>query len=127
MAWRTVIPANQVGRSVTVTVNPVAGQTRIRIDESLKGVAGGLFGGLLGGLGGASFALGAGLGMGALHSVLAMLAIQLGGVGSAFGMARAFLKLTYKGRKTELEQLLDRLATYAEESIRTGRRPRLAR
>jgi serine/threonine protein kinase len=127
LAWRTVNPPNQVGRSVTVTVNPIGDRTRIRIDESLRPVAGGLFGGLMGGMGGVSIALGTGLGIGALHSAVVALLIPIMGVGSAWGLARTFLRMTLDKRRDELQNLMDRLASYAEQSIRTGRRPRLPR
>jgi hypothetical protein len=127
LAWRTVNPPNQFGRVVTVTVNPAGGKTRIRIDESLKPVAGALFGGFMGGMGGGSVPIGIGVGMGALHSVVAAMLIPIIGVVGSYSLARTLLRVNHRNKKVELESLLDRLAGYAEESIRTARRPRLAR
>lgn len=115
LAWRTVNPPNQVGRNVYLTLTPLGGRTRIRVEESLTPLAGGLFGGLMGGVGGAGLGLAMGVGIGALHSPLAAVLIAVATVGGSFGAARTFLSRSHRGRTRDLEELVDRLAGFIAE------------
>jgi len=124
LAWNTVVPAGQVGRQVSMTVTPRGGRTSLRLDESLTQVAGGLFGGLMGGLGTAGLALGAAVGMAALHNPLAAVVIGLGALGGSYGAARSFLAGSHRKRRDELERLADRLAGFLTDG---GGRRRISR
>ena len=112
LAWRTVIPSNQVGRNVAMTVTPSVGRTRIRLEESLGPLAGGLFGGIMGGAGTAGSFLGMGIGAGALH--LPLLGVGLAGavMTGTWALARALFRHGRRKRVTELDALADRLADY---------------
>ena len=126
LAWRTVTPSGQ-GRAVSLSLTPTNGQTRLRLEENLSASAGGLFGGLMGGLGGTSVPISIILGVEVLHLPLLIPAFVVAGVGGAWQLARKFFRATHDKRRTELEELADRLATFATENLNTSARPRLRR
>ena len=72
MTWNSTGMGN-TSRDVTVVITPRAGQTRLRVSEGLKNVAGGLFGGIMGGVGGGGTGLALGIGMGVFTLVGAAL------------------------------------------------------
>lgn len=57
LAWQTAKSLDQVGRDVHVMVTVRGGQTRIRVEEKIGALAGGLFGGIMGGGGGGGMAI----------------------------------------------------------------------
>lgn len=126
LAWRTVVPHGQVGRTVHVSITPAAGRTRIRIDEQLSALSGGLFGGLMGGIGGMSVPLGVVLSVKALAMPFLIPVFVAAGLGSSYGLARTLYIKARDKRVVELEDLGDRLEAYltdraAEERRRLGR------
>lgn len=96
-------------RVVTVTASVHQGKTVVRVDESLSQLAGAMFGGIVGGVGGGSTGLWLGIGMGLLHSPVAAVALVLGGVAGAYGLARALFGRVFRKRSEELGDLLNRL------------------
>jgi serine/threonine protein kinase len=127
LAWRSVTPAGQVGRTVSLSITPANGRTRIRLEENSSPLAGALFGGLMGGLGGTSIPLSLGLAFGALHIPLLAPVFLALGIGGSWSVARLAFRKSHEKRCRELESLADRLEAYARETISRGRRPRLAR
>jgi hypothetical protein len=103
------------GRMLTVSVKPVAGGTRIRIDDRLGGVAGGLFGGLGGGGGG-----GLGGGLGPLLTLVFHLplwtvgAFVVGSIVLALALARAIFASIARKRAREDGELLSALVVELE-------------
>jgi serine/threonine protein kinase len=122
LAWRTVHPPNQVGRSVHLTVTPHSGKTRIRIEENLVPLAGGLFGGIMGGGGGISIPVGLGIGVGALHSPVVAAILIATSISGTFAAARAIFRHSNTKRKQEIEALADRMAHYIGEVLRDHRK-----
>jgi len=127
LSWRTVGSGGQVVRGVSLGVTPANGRTRIRLEESLTQIAGGLFGGLMGGVGGTSIPLSMVIAVKALALPILIPVFIALGIGGSWGLARQIFKHTRKKRIEELERLADRLADYVTQSILTGRRPRLPR
>jgi hypothetical protein len=120
LAWRSVIPPGQVGRNVYLTVTPTRGVTRIRLEENMASLAGGLFGGLFGGGGSAGIGIGMGVGMGALHSPLAAAAIIISAAVGTYSAARKLFGMSHRKRSAELGELADRIAHFVESG---GSRP----
>ncbi len=117
IAWRsTAAPGSGVGRDVHVLITPRGGQTRIRVEERLNGLAGGLFGGLMGGLGGGGFGVAMGVGMGALHSPLAAGLLAGGIVLGAYSLARGIFRSKARSRTEELFVLINRLAQHVADT-----------
>ena len=107
---------------VHLTITPHAGRTRIRIEENLTPVAGGYFGGILGGGGGAGMGIGMGVGVGALHSPIFAAVFLVSALTGSYTLARTLFRGTAQRRGEELEDLLDRLAHYIQETGGGGRR-----
>ncbi len=122
LAWRSVVPSNQVGRVVALTVTPSGGRTRIRLEESLAPLAGGFFGGIMGGGGSAGVAFSLAIGVGALHAPL--IGVTLAGLTltGSWGLARTLLAHYRRKREREIEGLGDRLASYVAECAGRQRR-----
>ena len=109
LTWRSDTPNNT--RSLQVTVNSRDGETRIRAEERLHGIAGGLFGGLMGGVGmGVGMPFGLIVGLEALGSVLFAVVAPLGVVGASYLGARLIFQSVARKRRRALEDLVDRLA-----------------
>lgn len=102
-------------RSLQVTVACSDGETLIRAEERLHGLAGSLFGGLMGGFGG-GVGIGVGLPVGieALGSVAFAVAFPIGVLTTAYLAARGILKHTGKKRRRELEAMVDRIAAHVQ-------------
>jgi serine/threonine-protein kinase len=115
LAWRTINPPNQVGRNLAFTVTPLGGRTRLRLEETLTPLAGGLFGGIVGGAGGAGIFLAVGVGIGELHNPLAALAIAIAALGGSYGLARGIFTQSHRSRRAQLEALADRLAEHLHD------------
>jgi len=127
LAWRTVNPPNQVGRSVSLAITPAGGRTRIRLEESLTPIAGGLFGGIMGPMGGLSIPFGIAMSIEVFHLPFLIPAFIAMGVGGGWATARAFFGKVREKRNSELEQLADRLAQYVTETLTRPTPRRIAR
>ncbi|HEY7860000.1 MAG TPA: serine/threonine-protein kinase [Gemmatimonadaceae bacterium] len=104
------------GRNVFVTVVARNGRTKIRIDERIGYIAGGLYGGIVGGTSGldmAAFALVAGQ----THSVVAGVAAGAAVMASMFGIARTILGSIRSARHRQLERLRVELEQEVRELI----------
>ncbi len=104
-------------RQINVTIVIRGGQTGIRVEESTGQFAGGLFGGLMGGLGGGGGSIAMGIGIGALHSALAVLGIWGAFIGGSYGLARTIFVTTSRRRAAALAALADRLAEYVQGAV----------
>jgi serine/threonine protein kinase len=115
LTWRT--GAKQGGRTVSVTVRPRAGRTRIRVQERVGELAGGLFGGIMGGLGGGGGSVAIGVGIGAVGAPVAVV-LGLAGlvIGSSYGLARVIFTASVRSKTAELTGLIDRLAEQVAET-----------
>jgi eukaryotic-like serine/threonine-protein kinase len=110
------------GRNVFVTLIPRGGRTKIRVEERLVGLAGGLYGGIVGGTSSLSVLAFVQV-MGATHSVLASAAAAAGVLLSTFSVARTILGSVKGGRAKQLTGLRDELAEEVRASI-ASRGPR---
>ncbi|HUP52051.1 MAG TPA: hypothetical protein VM198_06210 [Longimicrobiales bacterium] len=105
-------------RSTMVVVTVRAGETRIRVEERLVGLAKQLFGGLVGGAGtGVGVGVGVGVGIGALGSALFATVFPLGAVGIAYIAAREAYRLRVGERRRLLGTLLEGIRTEVEASL----------
>ena len=104
-AWRST----NVQRLVSVTITPRGGRTRIRVEERLTNLAGGLFGGIGGGLGGAGIGLSLGVGIGGFDLVGAALIAAVGCVIGSYALARAIYRGMAGSRARRLTDMADRL------------------
>ncbi|MBM4186536.1 MAG: serine/threonine protein kinase [Gemmatimonadetes bacterium] len=123
LSWTSGVGPGQIQRAVSLSVTPVSGRTRIRLEENIGQVAGGLFGGLMGGIGGPSIAASIGLAVAALQTPL-LIPVFIGtAVAGAWGLARVLLRRTAAKRRAELERLADRLEAHIIETVsgRSGR------
>ncbi len=127
LAWRTVGTQQQPSRAVSVSISPSGGKTRILIDESLTGTAGGVFGGMMGGIGGGAGSMGFGLAMGAFHNPLAGFAVLASALSGSYLGARTVFRNTRAKRTRELEELADRLASHIADTVARSGRGRLPR
>jgi eukaryotic-like serine/threonine-protein kinase len=112
-------------RNVQVSVVPRAGKTTIRVSENLRNLAGGLFGGIMGGYGGGTSGMWVAVGVGT-HSALLGVALWLGNVGLAYGVARGILRTAGRRRGDELRTLAEQLAAEARTAIDAAQ-PKLPR
>ncbi|MEZ4457408.1 MAG: serine/threonine-protein kinase [Gemmatimonadales bacterium] len=127
LSWRSVVPTGQTGRTLSLSVTPANGRTRIWLEETLTPAANGVFGGLMGAIGGVSVPVSIGIavkgiGIGALAPVFIVAS-----VGTAWMIARTVFRSIFAKRTVEIGEVADRLARYAEETIKVGNRPRLRR
>ena len=105
-------------RSLQLAVSSRDGETQIRIDERLHGLAAGLFAGLLGGGGGGiGMGVGVGVGAGVLGSALLGIALPLGVIGGCYLIARSIFGTAARRRQQALAALMDRLAGIVEREI----------
>lgn len=126
--------ASAVGRTLTwssrsesstsaqqVLVSARDGQTLIRIEESLDGLAWGMFGGIMGGIGG-----GVGLGVGGALSASAgllagLVAFPLVMLGGSYFMARGIFTALVKHRVRAANAFADQLVQQVEAAVGRGR------
>jgi hypothetical protein len=95
------------GRVMQVRFSSGGGATKIRVEERLAHLAGGLFGGVLGGVGG-GLGIGAGTSIAlALNSVALAFALPAAVIGTTFVSLRAGFKRYVRRRSAILQQLLD--------------------
>jgi len=103
------------GPDIMIRIVTRQGQTRLRLEQRMGDMAGGLFGGLLGGGGGGAAAsiLGVGLPLGApVLLVIPGAALALGG---AYGLSRWIYRTVLANRTRVLDDLADRLAEQCAE------------
>jgi hypothetical protein len=125
LSWRTVGAPGQVGRQISLSVIPANGQTRIRLEENLTSLAGGLFGGIMGPVGGMSIPFSILLGVEVLHLPVLIPVFISTAIGGAWAAARAFFRNGHTKRTAELEELGERLARYVTDTAGAARRSRL--
>ena len=114
LTWRSVTSEHQF-RSLQVTVASRNGETRIQAEERLHGYAGALYGGGVGGAGmGVGFGVGFGVGLGALGSPLFAAAFPVTLIGGLYVAMRQIMKSIGRKRRAKLDELVDRIARYAE-------------
>jgi hypothetical protein len=115
MTW-TTRGAGKDGRNASVAIAPRNGRTRIRIEERLGHLAGGLYGGIVGG---ASGGLGSLAAVSAFHATNSAIA-AIGAAGlvllSTFSLARTILGSIKSGRARQLAELRADL----EEEVRAA-------
>ncbi len=107
-------------RKVQISVNVRDGRTNIYVSERLRDLIGAIYGGVIGGGGGGTMGPIMGITMGALEMPLLIPPLILSTVLSAFGIARYSLQRVTKSRSQVLQELTQRLADQARDSI--GRR-----
>ena len=118
LTWSSRVVSRK-GRNVSVTLSPRGGRTRIRIDERLGQLAGGLYGGIVGGT--SSLAVMAFVNVQhATHAImpaaLAALAVEL----TTFSIARTIIGLIKGKRERQLATLRTQLEADVRESIASG-------
>lgn len=107
-------------RKVQISVLVRDGRTTIYVGERLKDLIGAIYGGVIGGGGGGTVGPIMGITMGALEMPWLIPPFILTTVLSAFGIARYSLQRVTKARSKVLQELTQRLADTARDSI--GRR-----
>ena len=118
LTWSTRLVSRK-GRNVSVTLTPRSGKTRIRIDERLGQLAGGLYGGIIGGT--SSLAVLAFVKVWqATNSLAASVAAALGVELTTFSIARTIIGVVKGKRHAQLERLRVRLEAEVRESIASG-------
>jgi hypothetical protein len=116
LAWTTASPSPGQGRDVHVTITPRLGQTRIRVEEKMGPLAGGLFGGIVGGGGGGGGSAAAGITVSLLGPGVAVAVAVIGVVGGCYALARSIYTHVADRRTRQLTDLIDRLADYARST-----------
>lgn len=107
-------------RKVQISVLVRDGRTTIYVGERLKDLIGAIYGGVIGGGGGGSMGPIMGITMGALEMPLLIAPMIATTLLSAFGIARYSLQRVTRSRSKVLQELTQRLAETARDSI--GRR-----
>jgi len=115
-AWHST----NVQRQVSVTITPRQGRTRIRIEERLHNLAGGLFGGVVGGMGGAGISVAIGVGMSSFNAPLVATVLSAAMLLGAYGIARTVFRGVSGRRSRDLRRLADVLAERVEENAGRG-------
>ena len=113
LTWSSATAGNTSSQQVLVQSSH--GETLIRIEERLGGLAGALYGGILGGGGG--LAIGAGSAIGALGSVFLAFVIPAALVGSSYMLTRWIFQAQVRRRRQKMEELMDQIASRVERSV----------
>ncbi|HXF24542.1 MAG TPA: hypothetical protein VN602_08470 [Gemmatimonadaceae bacterium] len=100
------------GQQVNASVTPRDGRTVIRIEQSLRGTAGGLFGGLMGGIGGGTTGISISAGMLVFHSALAAAGLWLSVAGGSYFLARGIYGYVARKRSDTLRDVLDQICEH---------------
>lgn len=109
LTWSSETSQRQ--RTFQVTVSAKDGETLIRAEERLHGLAGSLFGGLMGGMGGGiGFGVGMPLGIEVLGSAAFAVGFPVLVIGGSYFLARTILKRTGRTRRQVLSHLVDQIA-----------------
>ena len=115
LTWTSRTEENALAQQVLVSVR--GGQTLIRNQESLGGLAAGLFGGIMGGVGaGVGFGLGGALSA-TLGLVAGLVALPLATITGSYFLARAIFTAQVRRRQAAARALVDRLAEQIESAI----------
>ncbi|HEX9564381.1 MAG TPA: serine/threonine-protein kinase [Gemmatimonadaceae bacterium] len=104
-------------RKVQISVLVRDGRTTIYVGERLRDLIGPLYGGIIGGVGGGSLGPVMGIAAGELGIPLLIAPGILATLGTAFAVARYFLRRTTRSRSAVLKALTERLAEQARDSI----------
>lgn len=121
--WTSRTPTET--RTLHVSVSSRDGKTRIRIEERLHQLAGGLFGGVVAGAGlGVGLGVGLPLGINALGSVLFSVAFPLGSLAVAYLASRSIYRQISSNRSRFIDGLLDELTDVVEMNVRDALPPR---
>lgn len=123
LAWSSMSQNGRGGnqKRVNVTITPRNGRTTIRVEESLRPVAGGLFGGIMGGVGGGTTGLTLGLGAKLLHSLAGGFGLWLLVLGGTYGVARTIFTHVARSRGERLRDVLDRIAEHVAATAVRGK------
>lgn len=104
-------------RKVQISVLVRDGRTTIHVGERLRDLIGALYGGIIGGGGGGSLGPVIGIATDSLGMPLLIAPGLVLTVGTAFAVARYFLRRTTRSRSAVLRTLTERLAEQARDSI----------
>lgn len=119
-AWQTEIDPQQGGRRVQVFVARRGGQTRLRVEERMGGLAGGLFGGVVGGAG----LGGVGAIIGAVAPTGLLLPFGLAGaalwMGLTYGIVRTSFAAVSNRRNAQLFRLAEELEQVMANALRAA-------
>ncbi len=116
LTWRAETPTKT--RSIQVVVSSRDGETRIRVEERLHQLAGGLFGGITAGVGlGVGVGVGVPVGVVTLGSVAFALAFPLGIAGLSYLGAREIYRAVVARRRRILSDLAERLTETVIASV----------
>ncbi len=116
LTWRTVKPALGKRRAVQVRVTPRGGQTRIQVQERLGELAWTTFP-IVWGLGAGGIAILLSLG-GPEFGWAAASLLSAGWTGGMYALSRKIFSYIASKKRTDLQQLSDRIAEIAAESTR---------
>jgi hypothetical protein len=115
LTWTSRTEENALAQQVVVSVR--GGQTFIRNQESLGGLAAGLFGGIMGGVGaGVGFGVGGALST-TLGLVAGLVALPLATITGSYFLARAIFTAQVPRRQAAAQSLVDRLAEQVESAF----------
>ncbi len=104
---------SQRHRSLQITVSSMGGETLVRAEERLHGLAGALYGGLVGGGGGGiGIGVGVGVGVDVLGSALFATVFPIAVAGGFYLIARQIMKTNARNRREVLERLVDRISEH---------------
>lgn len=107
-------------QQINVSVTPRDGRTVIRVEQSLRGTAGGLFGGLMGGIGGGTTGLSVSAGMVVFHSALIAAGLWVSVLGASYLLARRIFVHVARGRSSTLRDVLNQICDHvAATAVRT--------
>lgn len=102
----------RTGSKLRVELSREGNRSRLRIERSFDGAAGGIYGGLVGGLGlGCGLGVGLGVGFGELHSALFAISFSLASLGLSWLAARGIMGLYAKDARRRNRGLMDNLAS----------------
>ncbi len=100
----------RAGGKLRIGLSLEGSRSRLRIERSFDGAAGGIYGGLVGGLGlGVGLGVGFGVGLGALNSPLFALGFPLASLGLSWLAARGLVGLYAKDARRRTQSLLESL------------------
>lgn len=115
LTWSSRSDTNTSSQQVLISSRN--GETLVRIEERLGGLAGAWFGGLMGGVGG-GIGIGAGGALGgALDSVALAVAFPLTVIAGSYAAARAIFSAQVRKRRRRMQELLDRIVERVEERV----------
>ncbi len=119
LTWRTEKPVLGKRRALQVRVTSRGGQTRIQVQERLGELATSIHGGIMGGgaLGGVAIILGVGLGVPLGPPEIVSL-LAAGWAGGMWQLSRAIFGGVSRKKRSDLQELADRIAEVAAESSR---------